>query len=53
LEQLLYLDAIKGVVVLVVAMLLGASDFILWSIAVFAVIGHCYSPYLNFEAEKG
>jgi glycerol-3-phosphate acyltransferase PlsY len=49
----LFLDAIKGVVVLVVAMLLGASDFTLWSIAVFAVIGHCYSPYLNFEGGKG
>ena len=49
----LLLDALKGAIVLLVAQFLGASDFTLWSIAVFAVIGHCYSPFLNFEGGKG
>ncbi|NPA51105.1 MAG: glycerol-3-phosphate 1-O-acyltransferase PlsY [Epsilonproteobacteria bacterium] len=49
----LFLDAIKGVIVLLVAKYLGASEFTLWSVAVFAVLGHCYSPYLKFEGGKG
>ena len=49
----LLLDALKGAIVLLVAKYLGASDFTLWSIAVFAVIGHCYTPFLNFEGGKG
>ncbi len=49
----LLLDALKGAIVLLVAKFLGASDYTLWSIAVFAVIGHCYSPFLNFEGGKG
>jgi glycerol-3-phosphate acyltransferase PlsY len=49
----LALDALKGVVVLVVAYLAGMSEATLWGIAVLAVIGHCFSPYLNFEGGKG
>jgi len=49
----LFLDAIKGAVVILIAKYMGASEFTLWSIAVFAVIGHCYSPFLNFEGGKG
>ncbi|HHD74799.1 MAG TPA: glycerol-3-phosphate 1-O-acyltransferase PlsY [Nitratifractor sp.] len=49
----LLLDAFKGAIVLLIAKYLGASDMTLWSIAVFAVIGHCYSPFLNFEGGKG
>jgi len=49
----LALDALKGVLVLVVAYFLGLSDATLWGIAVLAVIGHCFSPYLNFEGGKG
>ncbi len=49
----LLLDALKGAIVLLIAKYLGASDFTLWSIAVFAVIGHCYTPFLNFEGGKG
>jgi len=49
----LALDAIKGVLVLLVASILGVSEATLWGIAVLAVIGHCYSPYLNFEGGKG
>ena len=49
----LALDAIKGVAVLAVAYFAGMSEATLWAIAVLAVIGHCFSPYLNFEGGKG
>ncbi len=49
----LFLDAFKGVAVLLVAMALGASDSVLWTIAVLAVIGHCFSLFLMFEGGKG
>ncbi|WP_457744190.1 glycerol-3-phosphate 1-O-acyltransferase PlsY [Sulfurimonas sp.] len=49
----LALDAFKGVFVLTVAYFLGLSEATLWGIAVLAVIGHCFSPYLNFEGGKG
>ncbi len=49
----LALDAIKGVLVLVVAYFMGLSEATLWGIAVLAVIGHCFSPYLGFEGGKG
>lgn len=47
------LDAFKGIVVLLVATLMGLSVETLWAIAIFAVVGHCYSPYLKFEGGKG
>lgn len=49
----LALDALKGVLVLVIAYFIGLSEATLWGIAVLAVIGHCFSPYLNFEGGKG
>jgi glycerol-3-phosphate acyltransferase PlsY len=49
----LILDAFKGILVLIVAHFMGLSEGTLWGIAVLAVIGHCYSPYLNFEGGKG
>jgi len=49
----LFLDAFKGVIILLVAMWLGASDSVLWTIAVLAVVGHCFSPFLAFEGGKG
>ncbi|MDT8338992.1 MAG: glycerol-3-phosphate 1-O-acyltransferase PlsY [Sulfurimonas sp.] len=49
----LALDAIKGVLVLLVAYFAGVSEATLWGIAVLAVIGHCFSPYLGFEGGKG
>ncbi len=39
--------------VLAVGYYLGLSEATLWGIAVLAVIGHCFSPYLNFEGGKG
>lgn len=49
----LALDALKGILVLLIAMAIGLSEATLWGIAVLAVIGHCFSPYLNFEGGKG
>jgi glycerol-3-phosphate acyltransferase PlsY len=49
----LALDAIKGVVVLLIASMLGADESVLWAVALLAVVGHCFSPYLGFEGGKG
>ncbi|SFZ98370.1 Acyl-phosphate:glycerol-3-phosphate O-acyltransferase PlsY [hydrothermal vent metagenome] len=49
----LLLDAIKGVVVILVAKMLGAPESVQWTIAVLAVIGHCFSVFLYFEGGKG
>lgn len=49
----LLLDALKGVLVLVIGYYSGMSEATLWGIAVLAVIGHCFSPYLWFEGGKG
>jgi len=49
----LFLDALKGVIVLLVAMYLEVNDAVLWTIAVLAVVGHCFSVFLMFEGGKG
>ena len=49
----LALDAFKGIFILSIAYMVGLSDSTLWGIALLAVIGHCFSPYLNFEGGKG
>jgi len=49
----LALDAFKGIFVLSIAYFIGLSEATLWGIAVLAVVGHCFSPYLNFEGGKG
>ena len=49
----LALDALKGIVVLAVGYFMGLSEATLWGIAVLAVVGHCFSPYLGFEGGKG
>lgn len=49
----LALDALKGAIIVIIAMLLGASDDVLWTIAVLSVLGHCFSPFLGFEGGKG
>ena len=49
----LALDALKGAVVLLIAKMMGVCDAVLWGMAVFAVIGHCFSIYLKFEGGKG
>jgi len=47
------LDALKGAVIVLIAMALGAEPSVLWTIAVLSVLGHCFSPFLNFEGGKG
>jgi len=49
----LALDALKGVLVLTVAYFYGVSEATMWGIAVLAVVGHCFSPFLMFEGGKG
>ena len=49
----LLLDALKGVAVLAVAKAAGMPDATLWAVAVLAVVGHCFSPWLKFEGGKG
>jgi len=49
----LFLDAIKGVLVILLAKYLGASEGVLWTLAVLAVLGHCFSVFLFFEGGRG
>lgn len=49
----LALDAMKGAIVVLIAKALGLDINVLWTIAVLSVLGHCFSPYLNFEGGKG
>ncbi|MEO1923275.1 MAG: glycerol-3-phosphate 1-O-acyltransferase PlsY [Nautiliaceae bacterium] len=49
----LFLDAFKGAAVILAAKAVGVCDATLWTIAVLAVIGHCFSPFLKFEGGKG
>ncbi len=49
----LALDAFKGVFVLIIAYIFGMSEATLWAVAVLAVVGHCFSPYLGLEGGKG
>ncbi|CAD7287614.1 Glycerol-3-phosphate acyltransferase [Campylobacter majalis] len=46
-------DILKGLMPLFVAKFLGLSEATLWAMAVLAVIGHCFSPFLAFEGGKG
>lgn len=47
------LDALKGTIVIFVAYTFDMSESTLWTIAVLAVLGHCYSIYLGLEGGKG
>ncbi len=49
----LLLDALKGVVVILIAQMMGVSETVLWTLAVLAVVGHCFSLFLMFEGGKG
>ena len=49
----LFLDAIKGAIVILIAKYLGANYNTLYTLGVLAVLGHCYSPFLGFEGGKG
>ena len=49
----LLLDALKGIIIILVAKFMGASESVLWTIAVLSVIGHSFSVFLMFEGGKG
>ncbi|WP_456479695.1 glycerol-3-phosphate 1-O-acyltransferase PlsY [Nautilia sp.] len=49
----LLLDALKGALVILAAKAFGVCEATQWAIAVIAVIGHCFSPYLKLEGGKG
>ncbi len=49
----LALDVIKGMVVLAIGALAGVPEETMWAIAVFAVLGHCFSIFLLGEGGKG
>ena len=49
----LALDALKGAVVLIIAILSGVGQEVLWTIALLSVVGHCFSLFLGFEGGKG
>jgi len=46
-------DALKGAIIILIAKMMGMSIETQYAIAVFAVIGHCFSPFLKFEGGKG
>lgn len=47
------LDATKGLIVVLFAKFFGLEYSVQWMIALLAIIGHCYSPYLGFNGGKG
>ncbi len=47
------LDSTKGLLVVLVAKMVGLSFETQWAIAILAVLGHCFSPYLGFNGGKG
>lgn len=47
------LDALKGALPILIAALLGVPLDTVWAMAVLAVFGHCFSPYMWFEGGKG
>jgi acyl phosphate:glycerol-3-phosphate acyltransferase len=49
----LALDALKGIAVVLAAKYMGFDESVQWMVAVLAVIGHCFSPYMWFEGGKG
>lgn len=47
------LDATKGLIIVAIAKIIGLSYETQWTIALLAIIGHCYSPFLGFKGGKG
>ena len=49
----LLLDAFKGMLFIWIAKMLGAPEGVQWTLAVLAVVGHCFSIFLLFKGGKG
>ncbi|MWV61082.1 glycerol-3-phosphate 1-O-acyltransferase PlsY [Helicobacter saguini] len=49
----LILDACKGMFVVLAAKCVGLSYETQYTIAILAILGHCYSPFLRFNGGKG
>ncbi len=49
----LALDLLKGIAILAVGAIAGVPEETMWAIAVFSVIGHCFSLFLFGEGGKG
>ncbi len=49
----IFLDASKGLIVVLFAKIFGLDYSVQWMIAILAILGHCYSPYLGFSGGKG
>jgi glycerol-3-phosphate acyltransferase PlsY len=49
----LFLDAFKGAGVIIAAKVAGVCIATQWTLAVLAVVGHCFSPFLKFDGGKG
>lgn len=43
-------DALKGVIVILIAKSFNVSFEAQWMMAFLAIVGHCFSPFLKFEA---
>ncbi len=46
-------DALKGVIVILIAKSFNVSFEAQWMMAFLAIVGHCFSPFLKFEGGKG
>ncbi len=49
----LLLDAFKGLFIVLIAKIMGLSFETQYAIAILAILGHCYSPFLGFNGGKG
>lgn len=49
----LIIDALKGFAVVLAAKIMGLSFETQYAVAILAIVGHCYSPFLGFQGGKG
>ncbi|CRF47575.1 Acyl-phosphate:glycerol-3-phosphate O-acyltransferase PlsY [Helicobacter heilmannii] len=49
----LVLDLVKGVFCVLLAKIAGLNFAAQWMVAIATILGHCYSPFLNFRGGKG
>ncbi|WQS94590.1 glycerol-3-phosphate 1-O-acyltransferase PlsY [Helicobacter pylori] len=49
----LILDLFKGMLAVFLSKLFGLDYSLQWMVAIASILGHCYSPFLNFNGGKG